>query len=123
MTKPENLISNAFLDNLGTDFVAVADNGQIVGRAGSEAAIRHAVPDAAHYLTGSDLAPEGFTAFDQDGNGKPGSVKMTPVEEPAPEPVAEESETDAAFNDTAELVPPDETPKPKTTRQRKPAGK
>jgi hypothetical protein len=47
-----NIVRNAFLENLGTDFVAIADNGHPVCRANDEDTVRRAVPHAALYLTG-----------------------------------------------------------------------
>ncbi len=57
MTKPDNLVHSDYMTNLGTDHLAVAANGHVVGRASTNEAIRQAVPDAAHYLTAKDLAP------------------------------------------------------------------
>jgi hypothetical protein len=101
-----NIVRNAFLENLGTDWVAIADNGHPVCRANDEDTVRRAVPYAALYLTGdspelaelfaptdsADLvgAAEGsldaaadldttedipsvdVSAFDADGDGRPG---------------------------------------------------
>lgn len=46
---------NAFTDNLGTDWIAVNDLGVPVGRAGDEASVRKANPDAAGYFTEKHL--------------------------------------------------------------------
>jgi hypothetical protein len=71
--KPENLVANAFLDSLGTDWVAVANNGHPVGRATTETAVRQAVPDAVHYLCAKDLA---------DVEVKPAKAEPNPVAVP-----------------------------------------
>jgi hypothetical protein len=42
---PSQVIKSGFLDNLGTDLVAVAPNGNIVGRASSRATLEHAHAD------------------------------------------------------------------------------
>lgn len=47
-----NIVRNAFIEDLGTDWVAIADNGHPVCRANDEETVRRAVPDAALYLTG-----------------------------------------------------------------------
>lgn len=58
-TVPTNLVHNAFLDNLGTDWVAIAGNGHPIARGQSETEVRHAVrhTPGAVVLSGADLSP------------------------------------------------------------------
>ena len=85
-----NLVHNAYLDNLGQDFVAIDANGHPIARAATEAAVRQAAPDAAEYHTAESLglapppdhpppAPEAdepgeiaTQTFDHDGKDGPG---------------------------------------------------
>lgn len=46
---------NAFTDSLGTDWIAVNDLGVPIGRAGDEAGVRQANPDAAGYFNARHL--------------------------------------------------------------------
>lgn len=88
---PDNLVHNAYLDNIGSDWVAVSANGHPIARATTEEAVRRAAPDAAHYLNASMLgeradaidaaqavdetvAVDG-SAFDGDGDGHVGGSK------------------------------------------------
>lgn len=126
MTRPENLIHSDFMTNLGTDYLAVAANGHVVGRAATEAAVRQAVPDAAHYLSAKDLAPADGSAFDRDHDGHVGGRAKAA---PEPNPVAAGLDAVKAQSGTPETdADPanpnaDPEPAPRTNRQRKPAGK
>lgn len=46
---------SAFTENLGTDWLAVDRNGNVLSRGSDEAAVRAAVPDAHAYLDASAL--------------------------------------------------------------------
>lgn len=85
MTRP-TIIHNAYLENLGDDWVAIADNGHPVGRAGDELTLRIAVPDAAHYLCAKDLD----------------STETLPDAPPAEDPVAAPLEAVKAQSSTPE---------------------
>lgn len=66
---------NAFTDNLGTDWVAVDAQGNVLTRAGDKDTVQRAVPFAAAYFTGSDFEKKpaaGSKAFDHDDDGKVG---------------------------------------------------
>jgi hypothetical protein len=52
---PDKIRHNAFSENLKTDFIAVDASGNILTRASTEAAARHAAPDADAIFTGKDL--------------------------------------------------------------------
>lgn len=51
----DNLIRNAYLDNLGSDWIAVAANGHPIARATTEEGVRKAAPDAVHFVNASLL--------------------------------------------------------------------
>lgn len=68
---------NAFVDNLGTDWVAIDRHGTPVCRATDRAAVERAVPDAVLYLTGKDFEKDlakavGAEKFDHDKDGHAG---------------------------------------------------
>ena len=52
---PGKVRHNDMSKNLGTDFIAVDDHGNILGRANTYAAAHQAVPDAAAFFTGADF--------------------------------------------------------------------
>ena len=52
---PSQVRRGAFTENLGTDWIAVDDNGSILSRASDETAVRRAAPDAAGYFNAAML--------------------------------------------------------------------
>lgn len=94
MLTPDDVRYSAFMDDLGTDWVAFNTQGDVLCRAHDEATVRRAVPRAAAYMTSGrfvpaqdpdsdrppqvvDLSPEpaapvNGSAFDHDGDGKVG---------------------------------------------------
>lgn len=78
-----NLIHNAFLDQIGSDWVAVAANGHPIARATTEAAVRRAAPDAVHFICAADLNKEEITGEVGKETGFD-----APDAEPEPNPVA-----------------------------------
>ena len=104
---PAKVRHNAFTENLGTDFVAVDPQGNVLARSDNEEGARRAAPDAAAFFTGKDFGKPMVdgSAFDHDGDGKPGgrapnktaAVETTAEPEQAeepPEPEAEEPKAD-----------------------------
>ncbi len=73
----ENLVHSDFMTNLGTDWLAIAPNGHVQARATTEAAVRQAAPDAAHYIDAKGLA--GATAVDAEPEPNPVSAGLDAV--------------------------------------------
>lgn len=75
---PVDHSKHGFLQDLGTDWVALAANGEPLARAHDEESVRRAVPDAAEYVTGKKAdkakAPEPVAAAE--------SVKEEPKQDP-----------------------------------------
>ena len=87
-----DIVPNAFLDNSGSDWIAVNANRIPIGRASDLAALTRACPDAAAYLQMPQAAPaeqppeqppeqqpeqqpEAPSPLDHDGDGRPGGTK------------------------------------------------
>lgn len=75
-----DIVPNAFLDNPGSDWIAVNANRIPIGRASDLAALTRACPDAAAYLQMPQPAPAEAQAevpspLDHDGDGRPGGTK------------------------------------------------
>ena len=59
---PDKVIRSGFLENLGSDLIAVNAAGHVIGRASTRKALERACPDAAAVFTESDL--EGLAYVD-----------------------------------------------------------
>lgn len=55
--KPEHVLKNEFLTNLGTDHIAVDERGVPIARASDRAALTRAAPGAAAYFSSEDFDP------------------------------------------------------------------
>lgn len=116
---------NALSDDLGTDVIAIDEQGNILARASTEEACRRAAPDAAEYHNMNSL-------WDNTGSGHGGGVdyaaaEAAVAEEPAIDPVvAVEAEAPISNGLEPEApVEPEEPvvaePEPTASRKRKPA--
>jgi hypothetical protein len=90
----ENLVRNAFLDNPGDDWVAIAANGHPVGRASDEASLRRANPDAAHFVRAKDLAEAAVEPATPEPNPVAAGLDAVTAQGAAPAPVADGSAFD-----------------------------
>lgn len=108
---PGSVRHNDMSKNLGTDFIAVDDHGNILGRANTHAAAHRAVPDAAAFFTGADF--KGVSA-DQIASqaAQPNDALAAVVAQVDP----------GLMEDYAPKTEPEITEtKPKASRRRKPA--
>ncbi len=133
--RPETIVPNAFLDNLGTDWIAVAANGHIVGRATTREAVERSTPKAVAYYCQKDLdhgsKHAGKAALADPVGFDPASLEAMetaeeiPYIEPSPALVdlqTAAAEANAAVEDTTGVntLPADEPPVDTTSRKRKP---
>lgn len=96
--------NNAFTENVGTDWVAIDHTGNPIARAGDEATVRRAAPNAERYLTGEDLIPAVLfqpqppEEVRATGGGDGGAATEPAPKEPGDEPAkAAEPEAPAEF--------------------------
>lgn len=95
----DNLIRNAYLDNLGSDWIAVAANGHPIARATTEEGVRKAAPDAVHFVNASllDKRIESLDAAPPEANPASAgldAVKAQGTDESDDAPVADGSAFD-----------------------------
>lgn len=95
--KPENVIQNGFLNDLGKDYVAVDDMGHVIARSDEET-IRRSYPNA-NLFTGSDF-PKSVTSPPDKGVENPVLVNPPPgvPTTPSGHPVSDALEKDGAFD-------------------------
>lgn len=89
MIMPADHSKHGFLEDIGTDWVALAANGAPIARAATEESVRRAAPDAAEYVTGGKTEapapsatldpgpeePKPHPESDHDGDGRAGGSK------------------------------------------------
>jgi len=102
---PDKIRHNAFSENLKTDFIAVDAGGNILTRASTEAAARHAAPDADAIFTGKDLT-HGHKARPEQASHDDALAKVVKQVDPAVLEDYKVPETPAAET----VVPPAITP-------------
>ncbi len=73
---PVDHSKHGFLKDIGTDWVALAANGEPLARAHNEESVRRAAPNADRYVTGTEPDPAPVD---------PVAEKQAPVEEPVKE--------------------------------------
>lgn len=93
MTELPQVKRNGFTENVGTDFLAIDANGNVLSRASSAEDIRNAAPNAVAYITGEmlDVLLEGGVVFP---NAPVEAQEIVAVEAvvdvtPMPDPVVE----------------------------------
>jgi len=104
---PDKIRHNAFSENLKTDFIAVDAGGNILARASTEAAARHAAPDADAIFTGKDLT-HGHKARPEQATRDDALAKVVKQVDPA---VLEDYEVPETVR-VEPIVPPAITPTP-----------